>query len=112
MNGEPAADLSAALIQPSSNITTLPAFDTPMITLAEQFAKALITSQNLTNRPDPLMLLKLYGLYKQGSCGDVAKERPGFSELIGRAKWDAWHNYIGMPTETAQQQFIDLVNEL
>ena len=59
-----------------------------------------------------MMLLKLYGLYKQGSYGDVSQERPGFSELIGRTKWDAWHHYVGMPVETAQQQFVDLVSTL
>lgn len=83
-----------------------------MITLAEQFALALANSKKLTERPDNMMLLKMYGLYKQASNGDAAGERPGFTDLIARAKWDAWHNYVGMPVETAQRQFISLVNEL
>ena len=37
-------------------------------------------------------MLKLYGLYKQATVGDVNTERPGtFSmDFAGKAKWDAW----------------------
>jgi len=59
-----------------------------------------------------MMLLKLYGLYKQGSNGDVQSDRPGMTDFIGRAKWDAWEALKGLPQEQAQQQFIDLVTDL
>ena len=37
-------------------------------------------------------MLKLYGLYKQATVGDVNTDRPGtFSmDFAGKAKWDAW----------------------
>lgn len=35
-------------------------------------------------------LLQIYGLYKQGSIGNVNTDRPGFLDLKGKAKWDAW----------------------
>lgn len=59
-----------------------------------------------------MMLLKMYGLYKQASIGDASGDRPGFTDMIGRVKWDAWHNHVGMTIATAQQQYIDLVNAL
>jgi len=60
------------------------------MSLQEQFAQAQIDSKNLPERPDNMTLLKIYALYKQGSGGDVTGERPGFTDMVGRAKYDAW----------------------
>jgi acyl-CoA-binding protein len=57
-------------------------------------------------------LLKLYALYKQGSTGDNADPKPGFSDMIGRAKWEAWNGVKGTPSDAAMQQYIDLIEEL
>jgi acyl-CoA-binding protein len=56
--------------------------------------------------------LKLYAYFKQGSSGDVEGKRPGFTDLVGRAKYDAWAKLKGMPKEDAMQQYIDLVESL
>ena len=37
-----------------------------------------------------MTLLKIYSLYKQASAGDVEGKRPGFTDMVGRAKFDAW----------------------
>ena len=58
------------------------------------------------------MLLQLYALYKQGSEGDVEGKRPGFTDMVGRAKYDAWAAVKGTDTEDAMQQYIDLVKSL
>ncbi|MBE7942425.1 acyl-CoA-binding protein, partial [Ramlibacter aquaticus] len=31
-------------------------------------------------------LLKIYALYKQATTGDNAEKKPGFGDLVGRAK--------------------------
>lgn len=80
--------------------------------LQEQFEQTAAESKNLAERPDNMTLLKMYSLYKQGSNGDVQGERPGMTDFVGRAKWDAWNALKGLPQEQAQQQFIDLVAEL
>ena len=77
-----------------------------------QFDKAVADSKSLPEKPDNSTLLKLYALYKQGSSGDVDGKRPGFSDLIGRAKWDAWNNLKGKDSNEAMQEYIDLIEEL
>ena len=82
------------------------------MSLQEQFEQTVAESKNLSERPDNMTLLKLYSLYKQGSHGDVQGDRPGMTDFVGRAKWDAWEALKGLPQEQAQQQYIDLVTEL
>jgi acyl-CoA-binding protein len=59
-----------------------------------------------------MTLLKMYGLYKQGSNGDVQGERPGMTDFVARAKFDAWAALKGKPQAEAQQEYIDIFNEL
>lgn len=82
------------------------------MSLSDQFMQAQLDSKNLPERPDNLTLLKIYALFKQGSNGDASGERPGMTDMIGRAKWDAWNNLAGTTREAAQQQYIDLINNL
>lgn len=82
------------------------------MSLTDHFTKALADSKTLPERPDNMTLLKLYALYKQGSSGDVAGERPGMTDFVGRAKFDAWAELKGTTKESAMQQYVDLVNEL
>ena len=82
------------------------------MSLADQFAQAQLDSKNLSERPDNMTLLKIYALFKQASSGDATGERPGFTDMIGRAKWDAWHALAGTTQEQAQHQYIDLIEEL
>ena len=83
-----------------------------MSTLNEQFEQAVADSKNLPERPDNATLLKLYALYKQGSTGDADGKRPGFTDMVGRAKWDAWNELKGQTQEEAQQAYIDLIEDL
>ena len=80
--------------------------------LKDQFEAAVAASKNLPERPDNMTLLKLYGLYKQGSSGDISGDRPGFTDMIGRAKWDAWNALQGESQESAMQAYIDLIEDL
>ena len=83
-----------------------------MADLKKQFEEAVANSRTLDERPDNMTLLKLYALYKQGSSGDVAGERPGLTDMVGRAKWDAWQALSGTPAEDAMRQYIELVERL
>jgi acyl-CoA-binding protein len=82
------------------------------MTLSTQFEQAVAASKTLPERPDNMTLLKMYALYKQASEGDVQGERPGFTDMVGRAKWDAWEALKGASQEDAMQQYIDLIEEL
>jgi diazepam-binding inhibitor (GABA receptor modulating acyl-CoA-binding protein) len=83
-----------------------------MSDLKTQFEAAVANSKNLSERPDNATLLKLYALYKQGSVGDNADKKPGFSDMVGRAKWDAWNTLKGTTCEAAMQQYVDLIESL
>ena len=83
-----------------------------MADLKKAFEQAVADSKNLSERPDNATLLKIYALYKQASTGDAEGKRPGFTDMIGRAKWDAWNELKGTASETAMQQYVDLIDEL
>jgi diazepam-binding inhibitor (GABA receptor modulating acyl-CoA-binding protein) len=83
-----------------------------MMSLQTDFEQAVAASKNLTQRPDNMTLLKMYALYKQGSLGDAQGERPGMTDFINRAKWDAWHGLQGQSQESAMQAYLDLFEEL
>ncbi len=83
-----------------------------MADLKKQFEAAAANSKNLTERPDNATLLKIYALYKQGSNGDNTDKKPGFSDMVGRAKWDAWNKFKGTSTDDAMQQYVDLIESL
>ncbi len=82
------------------------------MSLQERFEQALAESKNLAERPDNMTLLKMYALYKQASNGDATGERPGMTDFVARAKWDAWDALKGTGGDDAMQQYIDLVESL
>ena len=83
-----------------------------MSDLNTAFETAVADSKNLSERPDNATLLKIYALYKQGTAGDNAEKKPGFGDMVGRAKWDAWNALKGTDTDAAKQQYIDLIESL
>jgi len=83
-----------------------------MSDLKTKFETALADSKNLSERPDNATLLKIYALYKQASVGDNTDKKPGFSDMVGRAKWEAWNNLKGTGSSDAMQQYIDLIESL
>ena len=83
-----------------------------MSDLNARFEAAVANSKKLAERPDNATLLKIYGLYKQATTGDVTEKKPGFGDMVGRAKWDAWNACKGASQADAQQQYIDLIESL
>ena len=83
-----------------------------MADLKKQFEAAVANSKNLTDRPDNGTMLKIYALYKQATTGDNAEKKPGFTDIVGRAKWSAWDELKGNAPKDAMQQYIDLIESL
>jgi acyl-CoA-binding protein len=83
-----------------------------MAELETQFEAATVRAKNLPSRPDNETMLQLYSLYKQATAGDVAGKRPGFTDFVGRAKYDAWEKLKGTSNDAAKQSYIDKVDEL
>ena len=83
-----------------------------MASLKASFEKAVADSKNLPEKPDNATLLKLYSLYKQATSGDVEGKRPGFTDMVGRAKWDAWNEIKGKSDDDAMKEYVALVESL
>ena len=76
------------------------------------FESAVSSSKNLSERPDNTTLLKIYALYKQATAGDNGEKKPGFGDMVGRAKWDAWNGLKGTSNDDAMQQYVELIESL
>lgn len=83
-----------------------------MSDLATRFKTAAAEAQSLPSRPDNDTMLLLYSLYKQATTGDVEGKRPGFTDFVGRAKYDAWTKLKGTSRDSAMQKYVDLVERL
>ena len=83
-----------------------------MADLKAAFDQAAADSKTLPEKPDNATLLQLYALYKQASGGDAEGKRPGFTDMVGRAKWDAWNELKGKDAKAAMQAYADLVESL
>ncbi len=83
-----------------------------MADLKARFEQAVAESKQLPEKPDNMTLLKIYALYKQATAGDVEGKRPGFADMVGRAKYDAWAAVKGRTADAAMQDYIDLIESL
>ena len=77
--------------------------------LQTEFDAAQLASKNLEERPDNMTLLEIYALFKQATAGDITGERPGFTDLVARAKFDAWSGVKGLSKDQAMQKYVDLI---
>jgi diazepam-binding inhibitor (GABA receptor modulating acyl-CoA-binding protein) len=81
--------------------------------LKDAFEKAVIESKELPSRPDNETLLRLYGLYKQATEGDINTENPpGMFDFVAKAKYDSWLKLKGITAGDAMQQYSSLVTQL
>jgi acyl-CoA-binding protein len=83
-----------------------------MADLKARFEQAVAESKTLPEKPDNMTLLKIYALYKQATAGDVDGKRPGFGDMVGRAKWDAWNEVKGKSGDEAMQAYVELIESL
>ena len=83
-----------------------------MSDLSARFTQASVDSKSLPEKPDNMTLLKIYALYKQATAGDNGEKKPGFGDMVGRAKWDAWNAVKGASKDDAMQQYVDLIESL
>ncbi len=80
--------------------------------MTDDFESAVAAVPTLTKDPGPEVKLALYALYKQATVGDVSGKRPGFTNLVGRAKYDAWAALAGTSAEQARADYVAKVATL
>jgi acyl-CoA-binding protein len=76
------------------------------------FDAAVAASKSLPEKPDNMTLLQIYALYKQATEGDVEGKRPGFTDMVGRAKFDAWAGLKGKSSDEAMGEYTELIESL
>ncbi|XP_056089020.1 acyl-CoA-binding domain-containing protein 7 [Rhinichthys klamathensis goyatoka] len=82
------------------------------MTLKAEFEQYAEDIKRVKTRPTDKELGDLYGLYKQANFGDINFDRPGFIELTGKAKWDAWNLRKGMSQEDAMNAYISVAKKV
>ncbi len=80
--------------------------------MSAEFDDAVARVSQLSQDPGNEVKLKLYALYKQATQGDVEGKRPGFTNPVGRAKYDAWTEVSGLSAEEAEAAYIEVVDGL
>ena len=80
-----------------------------MADLKKKFDAAAAAVKKAKSDPGNDMKLKLYAHYKQATDGDVAGDKPGFTDFVNRAKYEAWAKLKGMPAEEAMKAYVKLV---
>jgi acyl-CoA-binding protein len=83
-----------------------------MADVKQQFEKAAGDVKSLKERPSNDQLLKLYGLYKQATEGDVTGPAPGLFDPKGKAKHSAWTRVKGMSKDAAMEAYVKLVESM
>lgn len=83
-----------------------------MSDLRKKFEAASASVLKAKKDPGNDMKLKLYAHYKQATEGDVAGEKPGFTDFVNRAKYEAWAKLKGIAPEKAMQDYIKLAERV
>jgi acyl-CoA-binding protein len=78
---------------------------------SSEFKLAAVTVKNLAAKPDSSELLKLYGLYKKVTVGDINIEKPNMINITAVEKWKAW-NDCKLCQKDAEIEYINFVNIL
>jgi acyl-CoA-binding protein len=83
-----------------------------MSDLKKQFEKATKDVTKAASDTVNDMKLRLYAHFKQSTEGDVAGDKPGFTDFVGRAKYDAWAKLKGTSSDDAMKAYIKLVERV
>jgi len=83
-----------------------------MVDLKKQFDDAAAAILKAKKDPGNDMKLRLYANFKQATEGDVKGEKPGFTDFVNRAKYEAWAKLKGTAPEEAMKAYIKLVERV
>jgi acyl-CoA-binding protein len=78
----------------------------------KQFETASAAVLEAKKDPGNDLKLKLYAHYKQATEGDVQGDKPGFTDFVNRAKYEAWAKLRGTSSEDAMKAYIRLVERV
>ncbi|KAG0248843.1 hypothetical protein BG011_009862 [Mortierella polycephala] len=66
-------------------------------------------SSNASNEYTQTQLIEIYALNQQATVGDCDTQRPTrITDILAKAKWDAWNSKMGMSKTEARKQLEDI----
>ncbi|CAD6997761.1 acyl-CoA-binding domain-containing protein 5A [Ceratitis capitata] len=87
-----------------------------MASIEERFNAAVNVIKGLPKngpyQPSTAMMLKFYGYYKQATEGPCHQKRPGFWDVVGKAKWDAWNDNRHLTKQQAMERYVENLREI
>lgn len=87
-----------------------------MASIEERFQAAVNVIKGLPKngpyQPSTAMMLKFYGYYKQATEGPCHQKRPGFWDVVGKAKWDAWNDNRHLAKHQAMERYVNNLREI
>ena len=83
-----------------------------MSDLKKKFDAAAAAVLKAKKDPGNDLKLKLSANFKQATEGDVTGDKPGFTDFVNRAKYEAWAKLKGTPADKAMQDYIKLVERV
>ena len=83
-----------------------------MADVKKQFEAAAAAVLKAKKDPGSDLKLKLYAHYKQATEGDVTGDKPGFTDFVNRAKYEAWAKLKGVGAEDAMKAYVKLVDRV
>ncbi|KAI8441425.1 hypothetical protein MSG28_015031 [Choristoneura fumiferana] len=57
-------------------------------------------------------MLRFYSYFKQATEGPCDKPKPGFWDVVNRAKWESWNKLGNMAQEEAMQAYVDELHKI
>jgi len=87
-----------------------------MMDLEQKFTAAVGVIQGLPKngsfQPSNEMKLQFYAYYKQATQGPCKADRPGFWDIVARAKHDAWAGLGDLNRSTAMEKYIEKLKQI
>ncbi|XP_068621886.1 acyl-CoA-binding domain-containing protein 5 [Battus philenor] len=86
------------------------------MSLEEKFNAAVNVIRSLPKsgsyQPSNELMLRFYSYFKQATEGPCDKPKPGFWDVVSRAKWESWNKLGNMTKEEAMQAYVDELHKI
>uniref|UniRef100_A0A8D8SEE7 Acyl-CoA-binding domain-containing protein 5A n=2 Tax=Cacopsylla melanoneura TaxID=428564 RepID=A0A8D8SEE7_9HEMI len=86
------------------------------MTTEEKFHAAVNVIRNLPKsgsyQPSHDLMLRFYSYFKQATEGPCKQPKPGFWDVVRKAKWDAWKKLADMSKEDAMKGYVEELRKI
>ncbi|XP_026316326.1 acyl-CoA-binding domain-containing protein 5 isoform X2 [Hyposmocoma kahamanoa] len=86
------------------------------MSLEEKFNAAVNVIRSLPKsgsyQPSNELMLRFYSYFKQATAGPCDIPKPGFWDVVNRAKWESWNRLGNMTKEEAMQAYVSELHKI